>query len=333
LEIGLVDGLLYRDEMESLIKKSLNLSELKMVSLSKYESLNPYKSKEASEKIAVVYMEGEILNKASDYGVIDLKKYGDILQKIKEDKAIKSVILRINSPGGDGQVSDILAHQIKDLSDSGIPVICSMGSYAASGGYYLAANADYITAEKSCLTGSIGVFVMFPQIEGFMEEKATIFFDTLQTSAYANGYSPFYNLTEGQEKRFQQLTDDLYLQFKQVVASGRKIPLSEVESLAGGRIWTAQDAYSNHLIDTIANFDYALEKAKTLSNLDDFELVKYPKIKKAFWEEIIMKVAQEETAIQTQIKTSTTSLNNLQEQVNQLRNIRVKAAIPALYIN
>jgi protease-4 len=332
LNIGLVDGLLYRDQVETLIKESLNIQEINTIDLAKYQSLNPVKSADSSNKIAVVYLEGEILQSTSEYGIIDLKKYSSIFQKIKEDKDLKAVILRINSPGGDGQVSDILAHQIKEITDSGIPVVCSMGTYAASGGYYLAANADYIVAEKSSLTGSIGVFVMFPQVEGFLEDKASIFFDTLQTSAYANGYSPFYNLTEGQEKRFQQLTDDLYMQFKHVVAGGRDMPVNQVDAIAGGRIWTAEDALANNLIDTIGNFEVALEKAKELAGIESYELSEYPKIKKALWEEIVMELVQQKTSLQTKIKPANSVLNSVQNQIQELQNVRVKAAVPVFSI-
>lgn len=326
LQSGLVDGLLYRDQMESLLKEKLHESTLKFVDLARYKAFNRDKNKKASDKIAVVFMEGEITSSASGYGVIDLKNYQEIFQKIQDDPHTKAVVLRINSGGGDGQVSDALAHQIKAISDKGVPVICSMGTYAASGGYYVAANADYIIAEKSCLTGSIGVFVMFPQVEEFLENTASIFFDTLQTSDYANGYSPFYNLTDGQKKRFQQLTDDLYFKFKQVVANGRNMSLEKVDSLAGGRIWTADSAYTNGLIDTIGNYDLAVDKAVKLSGISTYELNIYPEIKKSKWEEIVLQLASKETNLKSVLQKQNSILTKLDEQIDQINSVKVKAS-------
>ncbi|MBT8229945.1 MAG: signal peptide peptidase SppA, partial [Bacteroidia bacterium] len=216
LENELVDGTTYWFEFEDKLRDRLGLSDGKKI---RYMDLDEYNSKvtikrgSSKNRIAVVYAEGEVVYDSEEKAVISERKYNKIFDKIKRDKKVKAVVLRVNSPGGSAFASDAIWGEIEEIKARGIPVIASFGDYAASGGYYIAAGADKIVSHPQTLTGSIGVFTLFPNFTDLMEDKLGIHFDTVKTSPHAVSFTPFYDLTEEEKNELTTFVDQLYSKF------------------------------------------------------------------------------------------------------------------------
>ena len=289
---GLIDQLMYQDGLEQLLQKRMGLEEKKKVS---YVDLKTYKlaskaakGSKSKDKIAVVYAEGDIVDVGSDKGMIAGDKYVEMLSKIRKKKNIKAVVLRINSGGGSGFASDEIWREIELLKEAGKPVIVSMGDYAASGGYYIACNADSIVASPNTLTGSIGVFAMLPNLSKFSDEKLRVHFDSVKTHPFANAFDPFYEFSEAEHEKLQTYIDHFYEQFLARVAAGRNMSRDEVHAIAQGRIWTGRKAKEIGLVDELGELDLAIKIGAEKAGLTEYELTPYPKFKKNPLEEIIM---------------------------------------------
>ena len=199
------------------------------------------------------------------------------LKKASEDPLIKGVILRLDTPGGEVTASDIICHEIQNFKRrTGIPVLALMMSVAASGGYYIASACDYLIANPSSLTGSIGVISIFPNIEGLMG-KIGVGVQVIKSGKLKDAGSPFRNMTDEEKKIFQNIIDEYYQNFLDVVYRSRKdfLSLEELKKLADGRIFTASQALEAGLIDEIGYFDSALKKMLELSSLEEAKVVTY----------------------------------------------------------
>ena len=310
VEHGLVDGLLYWDQVESKLKSHLGISANKKVpyvTLEKYLTFlkSDYDVK-VKDKIAVVYAEGEILYGTKDKGIINDEKYGKIFDQICRDKNVKAVVLRVNSPGGNSLVSDNIARSILRLKENNIPVIASYGDYAASGGYYISVYADTIVASPNTLTGSIGVFVLFPNARKLLNEKLGVQFDTLKTAPYAVSFTPYFDLTERESKHLQKFTDDLYQTFVGIVAEGRDMTPEAVDQIAQGRVWTGQDALEIGLVDELGNLEDAINIAAESAGIETYNISEYPKIKENPWKKIIETLYPPESDASLQSRNSMT---------------------------
>jgi protease-4 len=244
LEKGFVDRLYYNDEFNAVLERDFENAEL--VPISTYKIKQP-SSKNANT--AIVFAEGEIMWGQSGVGSIT---YGGISKSFKEiakDDKIKNVILRINSPGGNGYTSDLIYREIEVLKESGKKVYASLGPYATSGGYYIAAACDSIFAEENTLTGSIGVYIMLPSINRFLKNKARINVDSIATDKGAIPFTPFLSISEEQSKQFIDNTEKLYEQFLSRVSKGRGMPKDSVHAIAQGRVWSGKDAKKIGLVD------------------------------------------------------------------------------------
>lgn len=293
---GLVDNAIYQDQFESKVRKALKIEESDKIN---YLSMNDYntlaeltESGSYKNKIAVIYAEGEVSYNNPQKGVIDNKQFLKIFDQIKRDDNIKAVVLRVNSGGGSALTSDIIWRELENIKKRGLPVIASFGDYAASGGYYIAAGADSIVAAPNTLTGSIGVFSMFPNIKKFMNEKMGITFDTVKTHNYAVNLSSVYNLSDYEMKIMTESTDDIYKQFLQRVADGRGMTVEDVHKIAQGRVWTGVKAKELGLVDAIGFLDDAIKIAAKRAKLEDYKIVEYPKIKKDMWQELFANIAK-----------------------------------------
>ena len=265
------------------IKSKLKIGDDKKIN---FTSINDYydattfsKDYSAANKIAVVYAEGEINDSDSDEGQIGSKKYIQTLRKIRYDNKVKAVVLRINSPGGSAYGSEQIWHEIEMIKKSGKKVIVSMGDYAASGGYYIACNADRIFANPNTITGSIGVFGMIPDISGFLKNKLYITTDTVQTGPNSLPISVMIPLSPTQREKIQKSIERIYDIFTNRVAEGRKIPINVVDSLAQGRIYSGNDGLKLRLVDEIGNLDKAIQSAAELSKVKDYRIVEFPETK------------------------------------------------------
>ena len=288
---GLVDELLYKDQLEDFLKSKLSVKpdkKIKYISLSKYNNLTELKDhSKGKDKIAVVFTEGEIIYGSDDAGIISEKKYLNILNKIRNDKTIKAVVLRVNSPGGNAFSSEVIWREIERIKESGKPVIASFGDYAASGGYYIAAGADSIVTQPNTLTGSIGVFMMLPNATKLLNEKIGINFDTIKTHPYAAGFSPMLKLTENEKAVLQEMTLDIYELFVKRVSEGRSLSTDSTKVLARGRVWTGRKAVELGLADVVGDLNDAIRIAAEKAGLEKYKIVEYPFIEPDFLSTIL----------------------------------------------
>ncbi len=285
LQNKLVDALYYKDELDDLLRTKLGIKEgkkIKTITLSKYSTVADLKENSSKDKIAIIYAEGEIVYGSNDPGVVSEKKYLQMLQKVKNDKSVKAVVLRVNSPGGNAFTSDVIWRELELIKKAGKPLVASFGDYAASGGYYIAAGADHIVAQPNTLTGSIGVFMMFPDATKLMNDKLGIRVDTVKTDEFAAGFTPLLKLSEREKALLQESTLDIYDLFLDRVSKGRKLSLDSTKLIAQGRVWTGRAAQKIGLVDELGNLDQAIKIAAKKAGLEDFKTVEYPFIKEDF---------------------------------------------------
>jgi protease-4 len=276
---GLLDGVRYDDEIKSEIKKRLNLKDddkISFITPGTYLESGILNKGYKKEKIAVVYAEGEIVYGRGDEGQIGSDEYKALLRRLRYNKDVKAVVLRINSPGGSSLASEIIWREIEMLKKAGKPVVVSMGDVAASGGYYIACNADSIFAEPNTITGSIGVFAIVPDFSGFMKNKLGITFDGVKTATYADALTVTRPLNTNEKRIIQHEVDDIYADFKQRVADGRKKDTAYVDSIAQGRVWTGTRAKQIGLVDRLGHIKDAVDCAAKLANLKEYNLREYP---------------------------------------------------------
>jgi protease IV len=281
VKYGMIDGGMYRDEVLTQIRKKIGLdkdAEVNFVTLSKYNDLVNLASVE-SNKIAVIYAEGDIVYGRGQDGQIGSDEYIKWIRKARTDSRIKAIVLRVNSPGGSSLASDIIHREIMLCKAEGKPVIVSMGDYAASGGYYISCGADSIFAEPNTITGSIGVFAIIPNLQGLFKDKLGVTFDGVKTAPFADAGTMSRPLSETERHFFQEGVDSTYLTFKQKVASGRHLSLDQVEAIAQGRVWTGSRAMSIGLVDGLGDVQKAIDCAAKLAKLKAYGLSEFPESK------------------------------------------------------
>jgi protease-4 len=283
LEQNMIDMIGFKSDLDAWRKEKLDLEEdqkIIMLTPEEYATAVSYKNLgSGTDRIAVVYAEGEIRDGKEVYGQIKDGQYVPLLEKIRKNDKIKAVVFRINSPGGSILSAEKIYQQIIALKEEGMKVVVSMGDLAASGGYYLSAPADSIFAAENTLTGSIGVFSMIPNVNELLEEKIGIHFDTVRTGPVSAGFTPYLEWTENEHQYLQRRTDHYYDLFLQRVSDGRNMTKENVHKVAQGRIWTGEKALQLGLVDAIGDLDDAVASAARLAGLDDFRIVEYPKFK------------------------------------------------------
>ena len=266
------------------------------IDLEKYAkaSVPNVKENKSKNEVAVLFAEGEIVDGNGGKGQMGGDKIAEELRKIRENDDVKAVVLRVNSPGGSGLASEVMWREIQKVKQAGKPVVVSMGNLAASGGYYISCSADYIYAQPTTLTGSIGVFGMFPNLQGLVTDKIGLTIDTVCTNAHADFGSTMRPVTEMEYNYVQQSIEDFYDTFLTRVFDGRKGKgaeghvLSEkalVDSIGQGRVWAGADAIEIGLVDELGSLNDAVKKAVELANIPDYKIVEYP-AKKEWFEEL-----------------------------------------------
>lgn len=281
---GLVDGTQYRDEYLALLLDKSGRDaddDLREVNLEDYREIAKKKRLyEGEDEIAVVFAQGEILYAEGGPDMIGQEIMVNTLRKVREDEDIKAVVLRVNSPGGSALVSDIIWREI-ELTKAVKPVVVSMGDVAASGGYYIACGADKIFAEPTTITGSIGVFGTLPNIHELSDDIG-INAEQVYTNPDAADYSVFEPLSEQYRELVREDVEHIYETFLHRVSEGRGLPVTVVDSLAQGRVWSGTAAQEAGLVDEVGGLDEALAAAAELAGVDGFDLKKYPKYKSGF---------------------------------------------------
>lgn len=286
LKHHLVDRIVFRDEFENSLCKATGSKEWKdihLVPIERYtKEVTEKHQKEAlkrikNDKIAVIFCDGEIIDGKSQKGRVGNETIIASLRSAKEDKSIKAIILRVNSPGGSGLASELIHREI-ELTQKVKPVYTSMGNVAASGGYYIACNSKHIFADKETLTGSIGVFGLIPNIKA-LADKWGINGEQVQTHPNALTYSFFEETSEKTKEVITEGIELFYQKFVQRVADGRKLTWNQVDSLAQGRVWTGVDALKNGLIDQIGDLNNTIEYVAGENKLPkDYIVLSYPVI-------------------------------------------------------
>ena len=293
---GLIDGIRRRTEIDHLLHEKIGVDQeekLNFVDIGKYYAARMERLVGGDDEIAVLIAEGGIVDGAGGLGSIGDKKYVNEIEQLAEDDDVKAVVLRVNSGGGSASSSENIWYAVEQLKATGKPVVVSMGDYAASGGYYIAAAADSIYAEPTTITGSIGVFLTFPIVRELMEDKIGISFDTVNTAENANAFSPFREMGEDEKQLLTQRTQGIYATFLQRVADGRNLPLDRVREIAGGRVYSGERARQIGLIDAFGGLDRAVASAANLAGLEEeYSVAHYPKIK-PLWEQLLEDFAGE----------------------------------------
>ena len=303
VKVGLVDQINYKSEYIELLKNKVGISEddkLKLVGYNDLLAGNAAYKKGVRDKIAVIYAQGPILFGDGSESQIGDQVFVEAIEEAVKSKRVKAIVLRVNSPGGSAMISDILWNALEDAKKEK-PLVVSMGNVAASGGYYIACNADTIFADPMTVTGSIGVFATIPNVKGFTDDIG-INAEHVMTHKNAVGYSPFEPISPGFRKSALEGIEHVYETFKQRVADGRNLSLEEVEALAQGRVWTGLQAKENGLVDALGGLDAAIEAAAELAEIEEYNLTSYPKIETDF--DDIFALMSPFAAIETKIKSA-----------------------------
>ena len=280
LQNNLIDGAIYLDEYENILKSAVGIAEdadLKKISIEDYISTGKGRiTSSGSNKIAVIYAQGEIMYGKGDENYIGQELIIKTLRSIRKSKDVKAIVLRINSPGGSALASELIWREI-ELTKQKIPIVVSMGNVAASGGYYIACNADKIFAEPTTITGSIGVFGVIPNVSKL---AGNIGVNAEQVSTN-NGAS--YSVFEPMTSEFRAVTtegvEQVYTTFLDRVSAGRNMNFSAVDSIAQGRVWSGVDAKNIGLVDELGNIEDAIAAAAELAEITDYKIRNYPDYK------------------------------------------------------
>ena len=283
LNSNLIDLIIYQDQMDSIIKKSIGFEyekDLNKIGVKKIIASQKNYNNKIKDRIAVLYATGTILYGEGSENIIGQGIFVDAFEKISNDDWIKAIVLRIDSPGGVALTSDIILRALK-LAKTKKPVVVSMGNVAASGGYYIASGADKIYADPLSITGSIGVFASLPNISGF-SKKIGLNSEQVSTHKNSMGYSIHEPLQPGFIKSTKESIKKVYESFKLKVSEGRNLTLDEVESIAQGRVWTGKQALNIGLIDSLGDLNLAIEGAAKLADIKKFNIIEYPKRKASF---------------------------------------------------
>ena len=277
----LVDALLYHDQVKAEVKKLLKLDDDKSINQLSISDMQTVKRKKDGEQVAVYYAYGDIVDSPSQGMLmggghqIVANDVNNDLQSLADDDNVKAVVIRVNSPGGSAYASEQLWHQIEVLKQKK-PVVVSMGGYAASGGYYMSSGANYIFAEPTTLTGSIGIFGTIPDRSELMTKKLGLKFDEVKTNknaAFGTSSRPF----NAEELSYlQSYINRGYLLFRKRVADGRKMTIEQVEAIAQGHVFTGADALKIKLVDELGGLDKAIAKAAQLAKIDEYYTNNYP---------------------------------------------------------
>lgn len=277
----LVDALLYHDQVKAEVKKLLKLDDDKSINQLSISDMQTVKRKKDGEQVAVYYAYGDIVDSPTQGMLmggghqIVANDVNSDLQSLADDDNVKAVVIRVNSPGGSAYASEQLWHQIEVLKQKK-PVVVSMGGYAASGGYYMSSGANYIFAEPTTLTGSIGIFGTIPDRSELMTKKLGLKFDEVKTNknaAFGTSSRPF-NAEE--ISYLQSYINRGYQLFRKRVADGRKMTIEQVEAIAQGHVFTGADALKIKLVDELGGLDKAIAKAAQLAKIDEYYTNNYP---------------------------------------------------------
>ena len=271
---GLVDTIVYCQDMDSLLRVYAGTKDYHLLTTGKLAQVERPKSK-VEDKIAVLYLEGEITDEQGE-GIVG-KEVVKTLKKIGKDDDIKALVLRVNSPGGSAEASEQIWRAVQNIKADSIPVVVSMGDYAASGGYYISCGADYIFAEPTTITGSIGIFGTVPNVNK-LRDKVGLDIDGVKTNKHSDlGSNMIYKgMNQEEHALMQNMVERGYDLFTRRCAEGRHVSQDYIKSIGEGRVWLGNKGKEIGIVDELGNIDNAIAKAVELAGLESYKLVYYP---------------------------------------------------------
>ena len=329
VQTKMVDKLLYTDEVKGEVKKMLKIDaddDISQLTLSEMSGVKG--KKKEGEQIAVYYAYGEIVDTGTgsamddEHSIVANTVCKD-LHKLMEDDDVKAVVLRVNSPGGSAYASEQIWRAVTQLKTKK-PVVVSMGGYAASGGYYISCNANYIYTEPTTLTGSIGIFGMFPDFSGLLKDKLGVKFDEVKTNKHAAFGTIARPFNDEELALLGNYIDRGYNLFRKRVADGRKLKVEQVEEIAQGRVWPGCDALPIKLVDAIGSLDDAVKKAAELAKLKEYHTSAYPN--EPSWLDALLDTAGDKSYLDEQMEAT---LGEYYEPFKLVKNLNRQSAIQA----
>jgi len=337
VKMKMIDKLIYTDEVKAEIKKMLKIDEkddINQLTLADMEGVKG--AKEEGDQIAVYYAYGDIVD--SETGSIVEDEHSIVantvckdLERLANDDDVKAVVLRVNSPGGSAYASEQIWRSVTNIKAKK-PIVVSMGGYAASGGYYICCAANYIFSEPTTITGSIGIFGMFPDFSGLLTEKLGVKFDEVKTNKFATFGTIARPFNAEEMSLLEQYIGRGYELFRKRVADGRKQSVEQIEEIAQGRVWLGNDALKIKLVDEIGGLDKAIEKAAKLANLDEYHATNYPE-QITWWEDLMNSLDSKGSYLDAQLKET---LGEYYEPFKFVKSINRQNAIQAripYYVN
>lgn len=319
LECGLVDELLTKEELEQTLTDLFvtdKYENVKSISLEDYATLKNKANIKADKKVAVIYANGEIVD-GKDKAQVAGDRFAKIIADVRKDSSISAVVLRVNSPGGSVFASEKIKTEL-DLLKETRPVIASYGDYAASGGYWISANCDYIISDATTLTGSIGVFSMIPDVSKTLSEKLHVNVTNVKSNKHSDMMSLFHTLDPAEIDYMQKSVEDIYTKFTSIVSVGRNKTVSYVDSIAQGRVWTGAEALEIGLVDQIGTLEdaihYAIGTIDGATGLDDVDIVEFPKPQSTF-ESLMESISSTDASI-----FAGTPLENFEKTISYLKD-------------
>ena len=277
---GLIDEIWYKDEVDKYLCEQngvRRIQEVGFVKINKYAA--KIKKGSRKNKIAVIYADGEIVNSGSDADIVG-SKLANTIRKVREDRKVKAVVFRVNSPGGSAQASEAIRHELELLRKEK-PVIASYGDYAASGGYWISAQSDFIFSDESTITGSIGVFGMVPSVGDAIRKNVKVNIESVGSSSHSDMMNGMRKLDENEVAYVQKQIEKIYDDFTSLVADGRGISKDSVDAIGQGRVWSGADALNIGLVDSLGGLYDAISYAAAKVGLTkaDYQLSRYPVVK------------------------------------------------------
>lgn len=280
-DAGMIDGTLYRDQLEDTIRAAAGIDKDKKISyvpMSKYSNVAvKHSAGTGKDKIAVLFAEGSIVMGEGDDNSIGGNRYAEEMRRLRLDSTVKAVVFRVNSRGGNAIASDQIWREV-ELTDQVKPVVVSMGNYAASGGYYISAAARKIMASPVTITGSIGVFGLIPNAQTLLDKKLGISSDVVRTNAHSDSPSLTRPLSAFEKDALQANVERTYSTFTGVVALGREMSQPAVDSIGQGHVWSGADAIPIGLVDSFGGLTDAIKEAALLAGLEEYHTIEKPEV-------------------------------------------------------
>ena len=330
VENNFIDGLLYRDELMDKLQQLTGSSKLNLIKNTPYAKARP-ELNNGGDKIGIVYASGQIIDGEGDDSTIGGTSLSKTIRDARKDKNVKAIVMRVNSPGGSALASEVIRREV-ELAAKEKPFIVSMGNYAASGGYWISSSSDYIFADPTTLTGSIGVFGTFPNLKGFMNDKLGLTFDEVKTNENSDFGTLTKPMTSYQLNMMQKHVTDTYDDFITLVSNTRNLRKTFVDSIAQGRVWSGCDALEIGLVDELGGIEDAIAYAATKAGLESYSIKEFPKQEDIF--ESLLKTDKQEYYAKTILKNKLGDKAKYFEALERLNETEgVQALMPLYFYN